>query len=157
MKTQGFTEAMTAVGISSRKRRSACSHAASSPSGSEGRSERRRTSSFHGLGSSTDPSNRSARPRDSTWRQSNLITCRAPGGVFPACLTVHAAGEHLDRRALLRIRKIEADDLDWLARRGVVEFDDRAARRLEKAVVGFEELNRPAFHLEDEAPGRHHP
>jgi hypothetical protein len=49
-----------------------------------------------------------------------------------AQLTVHAAREHLDRRTLRRVAQIEADDLGRLARRRIVELEDRVPGGFEK-------------------------
>ena len=84
-----------------------------------------------------------------------------------------------DGAALLRVGKVEADDLRRLARRRVVElencvlrpcsrnyppvssdlganFSSLPASRLEETVAGFEQLNRLPFQLKIEASRRHH-
>jgi hypothetical protein len=73
-----------------------------------------------------------------------------------AQLAVQASSKHLDRRALLRVGKIEADNFGGLAHRRVVELENGVPGRLEEAVAGFEKLNRLAFELKVEASGRHH-
>jgi hypothetical protein len=77
--------------------------------------------------------------------------------LLPAQLAVHAAGEHLDRRPLLRVGKIETDNFSGLARRRVIELENRMSGRLEETVAGLEQLNRLAFQLKMKASGRHHP
>ena len=84
---------------------------------------------------------------------STVVTSPAPRGrpLFFPQLAVQAASEHLDRRALLRVGKIEADDFGRLARRRVVELENRVTGRLEETVAGFEQLNRLAFQLKVES------
>jgi hypothetical protein len=81
---------------------------------------------------------------------------RSAPAIFPQ-LTLQTASKHLDRRALRRICEIEADNLGGLARRCVVELEDRVPGRFEETVAGFEQLNRLAFQLKMKASGRHHP
>ena len=90
---------------------------------------------------------------------STAVTSPSPTGrpLFSSQLAVHAAREHLDWRALLRIGKIEADGFGRLAHGRVVELEDRMPGRLEEAVAGFEQLNRLALQLKMKASGRYHP
>src|ERR1700722_16118126 len=80
---------------------------------------------------------------------------RSAPAIFPQ-LTLQTASKHLDRRALRRICEIEADNLGGLARRCVVELEDRVPGRFEETVAGFEQLNRLAFQLKMKASRRHH-
>ena len=76
--------------------------------------------------------------------------------LFLAQLTIQAASEHLDRRTLLRVGKIEADNLGGLAGRRVVELENRVTGWLEETAAGFEQLNRLALQLKMKASRRHH-
>ena len=80
---------------------------------------------------------------------------RPSAELFPQ-LAVHASSEHFDRRALVRVGKIEADDFGRLACRRVVELENCVTGRLEEAVAGLEQLNWLAFQLKVKASGRHH-
>src|ERR1700733_3562999 len=77
--------------------------------------------------------------------------------LFSAKLTVHASSQHLDRRAVLRVRQVETANFTRVPGGAVVALEKGLTGRLEETVAGFEKPSRLPFQLKIEASGRHHP